>query len=430
METVLAKIAKVARERPKEKFTSLAHYINGPALYAAHVGQDGMKAVGVDGVTKAEYEKNIHANVTDLVARLKRHAYKPQPVRRAYIRKEGTDKLRPLGIPAYEDKLVQAVLAEILSTIYEETFLDYSYGFRKGRSCLQALKALNHIIERKKVHYIVDADIKGFFDHVDHDWLLTFLKERIADPNILRLIVRFLKAGVMEEGKLQESLSGTPQGGLISPVLGNIYLHYALDLWFYKHVREQSTGACYLIRYADDFVCCFEKREDAERFYEQLIERLAKFKLSVAVEKTKIIRFGRPNGDDENPGTFDFLGFTHFCGKSKSGSFRVKRKTARKKLRKSLLSVKQWLVKSMHTPTKELISTLRSKVRGHYNYYGLTDNRDSLSKFYQEVIKMLKWILGRRSQKSRQTWEDIMKFLRRFPLPYPRIYHSIFYSTT
>ncbi|MDP3487464.1 MAG: reverse transcriptase domain-containing protein, partial [Bacillota bacterium] len=288
METVLAKIAKVARERPKEKFTSLAHYINGPALYAAHLGQDGMKAVGVDGVTKAEYEKNIHANVTDLVARLKRHAYKPQPVRRAYIRKEGTNKLRPLGIPAYEDKLVQAVLAEILSTIYEETFLDYSYGFRKGRSCLQALKALNHIIEQKKVYYIV-------------------------------------------------------------------------DLWFYKHVREESTGACYLIRYADDFVCCFEKKEDAERFYEQLIERLAKFKLSIAVEKTKIIRFGRPNGDDENPGTFDFLGFTHFCGKSKRGSFRVKRKTARKKLCKSLLSVKQWLVKNMHTPTKELISTLRSK---------------------------------------------------------------------
>ena len=214
VETYLAKIAKVAREKPEEKLTSLVHFINVDTLRAAHYGQDGRKAVGVDAVTKAEYEENLEANLADLVKRMKRQAYKPQPVRRAYIRKEGTDKLRPLGIPAYEDKLVQSVLADILSGIYEEIFLPFSYGFRPNRSCLLALQVLNQIIEKRKVHYVVDADIKGFFDNVDHEWLMKFLKHRIADVNLLRLIQRFLRAGVMEDGRRHETMSGTPQGGL------------------------------------------------------------------------------------------------------------------------------------------------------------------------------------------------------------------------
>ena len=303
METVLTKIAQVAKDRPRERFTSLAHYINERAIYAAHMGQDGMKAVGVDAITKADYNEKLHANITDLVARLKRHAYKPKPVRRVYIRKEGTNKLRPLGIPAYEDKLVQSVLAEILNVIYEGVFLPCSFGFRKGRGCLSALRAVSQVVEKRKIHYIVDADIKGFFDNVDHNWLLKFLEVRIADPNILRLIVRFLKAGVMENGKVQDTTIGTPQGGVISPVLANLYLHYALDTWFYSKIKSQCKGESYLIRYADDFVCCFECEDDALEFYAALKERLATFGLQLAEDKTKIIRFGRKDDDDdENTG--------------------------------------------------------------------------------------------------------------------------------
>lgn len=427
METNLAKIAKVAREKPGEKLTSLAHFINVDTLRAAHFGQDGKKAVGVDAVTKAEYEENLEDNLADLVKRMKRQAYKPQPVRRAYIRKEGTDKLRPLGIPAYEDKLVQSVLADILSTIYEEIFLPFSFGFRPGRGCLLALQVLNHIIEDKAVSYVVDADIKGFFDNVNHEWLLEFLKHRIADTNLLRLIQRFLRAGVMEDGTRHETMVGTPQGGLISPVLANVYLHYVLDLWFQGVARKQCKGKAYIVRYADDFVCCFEYKEDATMFYESLIERLASFGLQVAAEKTKIIRFGRPrDGDDEPPGTFDFLGFTHFCGQSKKGKFRVKRKTAKKRLRRSIQNAKAWLRENMHQPMKELMRTLNAKLRGHYGYYGITDNTPSISLFCDRVKRMLKWTLGRRSQRGYLNEDQFSLLLRRFPIVSPRIRHSIY----
>lgn len=427
METFLAKIAKVVRERPKEKLTSLAHFINVDTLRAAHYGQDGRKAVGVDAVTKAEYEENLEANLIDLVARMKRQAYKPQPVRRAYIRKEGTSKLRPLGIPAYEDKLVQSVLADILNAIYEEIFLPFSIGFRPKRGCLTALRLLNRVIEGNKVSYIVDADIKGFFDNVDHEWLLKFLKHRIADTNILRLIQRFLRAGVMENGRVSETMLGTPQGGIISPICANIYLHYVLDLWFKGVVRKQCTGDAHIVRYADDFVCCFEHKEDAVMFYELLKERLANFGLQVAEEKTKIVRFGRSgSGDDEHPGTFDFLGFTHFCGKSKTGNFRIKRKTAKKKLRSSLMRVKAWLKLHMHDPLKELIAALNAKLKGYYGYYGITDNHPSLSLFYSQVNRMLKRALGRRSQRGFLCEEKLKLILNRFPLAQPRIRHSIY----
>ena len=427
VETNLAKIAKVVRENPKEKLTSLVHFINVDALRRAHYGQDGKKAVGVDAVTKAEYEENLEANLADLVKRMKRQAYKPQPVRRAYIRKEGTDKLRPLGIPAYEDKLVQSVLADILSTVYEEIFLPFSFGFRPKRSGLLALQVLNHFIEKRNVSYIVDADIKGFFDNVNHDWLMKFLRHRIADTNLLRLIQRFLKAGVIEEGDLHPTEVGTPQGGLVSPILANIYLHYVLDLWFHGIVRKKCRGEAFIVRYADDFVCCFEHKEDATEFYELLRERLADFGLQVAEEKTKIIRFGRPcDGDDERPGTFDFLGFTHFCGRSKKGKFRVKRKTAKKRLNRSLQSIKAWLRKNMHSPMKELIRTLNAKLSGHYGYYGITDNSPALSTYYDRVTRMLKWTMGRRSQRGTLNEEQFSLLLKRFPLVRPRIRHSIY----
>ena len=260
MATGLDRIADIAKARPKERFTTLAHLINAHSLKACHWWSDGKKATGVDRVTKEEYEANLDDNLADLVARMKKQAYKPQPVRRVYIPKPGTSKQRPLGIPAYEDKLVQAVLAEILNAIYEADFLDCSYGFRPGRGCHNALATLAAIIEREPVNYIVDADIKGFFDHVDHDWLMKFLGVRIADQNLLRIIARFLKAGVLEAGIRYDTPVGTPQGGVVSPILGNIYLHYSLDLWFHLVVRKSCKGKAFMVRYADD---CAPRRRRA-----------------------------------------------------------------------------------------------------------------------------------------------------------------------
>jgi RNA-directed DNA polymerase len=247
METGLVRIAEIARQNPKERFTALIHHINQETLIECHQMVSGSKASGVDQVTKQAYGENLEANIADLIGRMKRQAYKPQPVRRVYIPKEGSNKMRPLGIPSYEDKLVQKGLARILNTIYEQDFLDCSFGFRPGRGCHDALKVLNHIIERKKVNYIVDADIRGFFDHVDHEWLMKFLELRIADPNLLRLIKRFLKAGVMEAGIVYDTPEGTPQGGLISPILANVYLHYVLDLWFEKVVKKRCQGEAYVV---------------------------------------------------------------------------------------------------------------------------------------------------------------------------------------
>jgi group II intron reverse transcriptase/maturase len=290
-----------------------------------------------------------------------------------------------------------------------------------------ALQVLNHIIEGKAINYVVDADIKGFFDNVNHEWLVKFLQHRIADPSLLRLIQRFLRAGVMEDGERHETLVGTPQGGLISPVLANVYLHYVLDLWFQGVVRKQCKGAAYIVRYADDFVCGFECKEDATAFYEALVERLEAFGLQVAAEKTKIIRFGRPrDDDDERPGTFDFLGFTHFCGQSKKGKFRVKRKTAKKKLRRSIQNAKVWLRENMHRPIPELMRTLNAKLRGHYEYYGITDNTPSISLFYHRVKRMLKRTLGRRSQRGYLSEAQLALLLQRYPLVRPRIRHSIY----
>jgi len=252
MTTKLARIAEIAKEHPEEKFTSLAHLIDEVALLACHAELNGQKAAGIDGVTKAEYEQNLIPSIRELLMKMKRQVYKPQPVRRTYIPKPGTNKQRPLGIPAYEDKLVQAALTKILSAIYESDFLDSSFGFRPNRGCHDALKALNFIIEKRKINYIVDADIKGFFDNVDHKWMMEFIAHRIADTNIKRLISRFLKAGYMEDDTVYDTTEGTPQGGVISPILANIYLHYVLDLWFEKVVRKQCRGDALMVRYADD----------------------------------------------------------------------------------------------------------------------------------------------------------------------------------
>jgi RNA-directed DNA polymerase len=432
METGLVRIAEIAKKRPKERFTALVHHINAETLTECHGELRGAKASGVDKVTWEEYGENLEANIRDLMERMKRQAYKPQPVRRVYIPKEGSTKVRPLGIPCYEDKLVQKALARILNAIYEQDFLGCAFGFRPGRGCHDALKVLNHIIEKKNVNYIVDADIRGFFDNVDHEWLMKFLELRIADKNLLRIIKRFLRAGVMEGGIVHDTPSGTPQGGVISPILANVYLHYVLDLWFEKVVRRQCAGEAYLVRYADDFVCGFQYKEDAERFYEDLQKRLKKFKLEIAEEKTRIIAFGRyaeSNGRKEGrgkPDTFDFLGFTHYCSKGKQGYFRVKRKTSKKKYRSGLLRCKIWLRKHLNSPTWYVTAMLRRKLLGYYRYFGITDNSTAVGNFHYAIRRMFfKWF-NRRSQKKSMNWEKYVKFLNRNPLPRARLYVKIY----
>lgn len=334
METQLERIAKIAKSKPNEKFTSLIHLINKETLIKSHNEMKAKKASGIDEITKELYDNNLLENIESLITRMKRQAYKPQPGKRVYIPKPGTNDKRPLGIPAYEDKLVQSNLAEILNAIYEQDFLECSFGFRPNRGCHDAIKLLDKIVNKPIINYVVDTDIKGFFDNVDHEWMMKFVEHRIDDKNLLRLISRLMKAGIIEDGIKYDTPKGTPQGGVCSPILANIYLHYVLDLWFDKIVRKHCKGRAYMVRYADDSVFCFQYEEDAKRFFEVFIQRLRKFNLEVAEDKTKIIKLNKGNDDnvDKDENSFDFLGFTHYVGKDKNGRKRVKRKTSKKSI--------------------------------------------------------------------------------------------------
>ena len=431
METKLDRIAEIAKERPNEKFTSLAHLLDTEMLKQCHKEIDGNKATGIDRVTKAEYEKELDSNIKKLVAKLRRRAYRPQPARRVNIPKIGTDETRPLGVLAYEDKIVQRGVAKILEAIYEQDFLDVSYGFRPNRSCHDALKRLNVIIECRKTNYIVDADIKGFFDNVDHEWMMKFISHRIVDPRFQQLIKKTLKAGYMEKDCRHETEVGTTQGGLISPILANLYRHYVLDIWIDRVVKPRCRGEVYMVRYADDFVCCFQYEDDANRFYKALQNRLGKFNLSIAVEKTKIINFGRfahekcAKQGRKKPDTFDFLGFTHYCSKSQQGKFRVKRRTSRKKYKAALLAIKEWVRKNRTAPVQKLMKELNVKLRGHYQYYGITDNTRT-SNFYNDTMLLLyKW-LNRRSQRASFGWDKYNLFLKKHAILKPKVYVNIY----
>jgi RNA-directed DNA polymerase len=431
MKTKLDRIAEIAKGRPKEKFTSLAHLLDAEMLLQCHKEISGKKAIGTDGVTKAEYEQQLESNIEVLVDKLKRNAYRPLPARRVNIPKPGTDKKRPLGVLAYEDKIVQRGMAKILNAIYEQDFLELSFGFRPNRGCHDALKQLNFIIERRKANYVVDVDIKGFFDTVDHEWMMKFIDHRISDSRFKRLIKKTLKAGYLEEGVMHKTVEGTTQGGLISPILANIYLHYVLDLWFEKVIKPKCKGDAHMVRYADDYVCCFQYKDDASGFYEALQSRLGKFNLSIATEKTKIISFGRfaeercAKRGVKKPDTFDFLGFTHYCSKSRNGKFRVKRRTSRKKYKTALLKMKEWIKANRTTPSKQLMKELNIKLQGHYQYYGVTDNT-RISNFYDDTKRLLyKW-LNRRSQRASFGWDKFNLFLKRHAILQPKVYVNIY----
>lgn len=350
-----------------KKLENLMHYINRETLLKQHNKQTKGKAAGVDNITKEEYSNDIEVRIENLLTRMKKMSYKPQPVRRTYIPKMN-GKMRPLGIPAYEDKLVQGCMADILNEIYECKFLDCSYGFRPNRNCHQVIREINQEIMYKKINYILDCDIKGFFDNVNQEWLMKFLENDIKDEIFLRYIKRFLMSGYIEEMKYYESDKGTPQGGLISPILANVYLHYVLDLWFEKAIKPRLRGNARLIRYCDDFIIMFQFEDDAKKMYEVLPKRLGKFGLEIEPNKTRILPFGRFKGTRE---TFDFLGFTHYNSKTRTGKYTVGHKISKKKKKSKFKAITKWLKENRHIGITNLIEGLNRKLVGTYAYYGI-----------------------------------------------------------
>ena len=425
MQTKLNLITEHTIKDKDFKFTSLAHLLNEISLKECFHMLKKNKAPGQDKVTYEEYGDYLFTNIQKLVKRMKTGKYYPQPVRRVYI-SEGEGKVRPLGIPALEDKIVQMGITRILNSIFEPNFLDCSYGFRTGKSCHQALKQLDNSIMTKPVSYLIDADIRNFFDNVDHDWMMKVLGEKIADKNLLKIIKKFLKAGVMEADKLYKTKEGTPQGGILSPTLSNIYLHYILDLWMEKIVKRDTSGFIELLRYCDDFVILVQYKNEAEKILKELEERLNKFGLDLSKEKTRLIEFGR-YAKDKKPDTFDFLGFTHFCDKTRNGSFKVGRKTRRKKFNLSLKKMNSWL-KAIRNRVKTRVwwKIVSAKLRGHFEYYGISGNYTAIKDFYQLALRLVfKWI-NRRSQKKSMNWKQFINYLKYYPLPLPKIKHNIY----
>jgi RNA-directed DNA polymerase len=432
METKLTLISEKASKDKKYKFNNLAYLLNEENLIDCFLMLKTGKATGVDGITLEKYEENLRNNIKDLISKMKRQAYKPQPSKRTYIKKTN-GKMRPLGIPSTEDKIVQMGIARILESIYENDFLNFSYGFRPNRSCHDAIKNLNRTIISKPVSYIIDADIKGFFDNVNHDWMMRFLEERITDTNLLRIIKRFLIAGIMEKNEYQETEKGTPQGGIISPILANLYLHYALDLWIEKVVKKESRGLVEIIRYADDFVICVQYKDEAENLLNALKLRLQKFGLELAEGKTRIIEFGRyakekaEKKGKSKPETFNFLGFTFYCSLNRKGNFNTGVKTERKKFCLKLKEMNKWLKEiRAKDKVKDWWQILCSKLRGHYQYFGISGNYKSIGRFFYLTVKLLyKW-LNRRSQKKSFTWDMFNKYMKEHKLPLPRIKVSLY----
>jgi len=429
--TKLSLISGHARRDRAFKFTSLAHLLDEEYLRDCYQSLNRNRAVGIDSISWQEYGANLDENLAQLVSRLKRKKYKPLPARRVYIPKNEKET-RPLGIPALENKIVERGVTWILESIYEQDFLDCSYGFRPKRNCHQVLKQLNDLIMFQPVSYIVEADIKGFFDNVDHDKLMDFIRIRISDTSLLNLIGKFLKAGYIDDGQLVRSDKGTPQGSILSPMLANIFLHYVLDEWFETTVKNHVRGYCELVRYADDFVCVVRYADDAEGIEQALKNRFNKYGLEIHPTKSRKITFGRferENARKQNrkPNTFDFLGFTHYCEVSRKGNFKLGRKTSRKKFSAKCREMNNWLRAIRNRfKTKEWWKILAAKLRGHYQYYGVSENYLSIMKFCKLITRMVRKWLNRRSQKRKMSWDKFRKYLEHYPLPQPRIVHKFY----
>ena len=424
----LSGVRQAAKERRQERFTALLHHMTVGLLRDSFYALKRQAAPGVDGVTWKEYEAGLDGRIADLHDRVHRGAYQAQPSRRVYIPK-ADGRQRPLGIAALEDKIVQQAMVTILNQIYEGDFKGFSYGFRPGRNPHQALDALAVGIQGKRVSWVLDADIRGFFDNLSHEWAIKFVEHRVADCRVLRLIQKWLKAGVSEDGQWSESKVGTPQGAVVSPLLANVYLHYVFDLWIEVWRKKLARGEVIVVRYADDLVVGFESRAEAERFLEEFRERLAKFGLELHAEKTRLIEFGRfaeqnrKRRGEGKPETFTFLGFTHYCGKRRSdGSFIVWRKTASKRMVAKLRVLKAALVRQKHDPPAQVGEWLRKVVLGYYQYHAVPGNLNQLSAFRHRLCRLWRAVLNRRSQRGERPWQRLNLLLERW-IPFPRVLH-------
>lgn len=431
MSTKITRINEIAKNKPNEVFTSIYHLINYDLLKECFDELDGNKATGLDKVTKDMYFMNLDENLNKLVDKLKTKSYRPSPARKVNIPK-ANGKLRGLAIANFEDKIVQMAVKKLVEAIFEPKFNNNMFGFRPNKSCHDCLKYLTYCIEKKYTNYILDADIKGYFDNISHDLIIKGLETHIKDPNLLRLIKRFLKAGIMENGEHITSDYGTPQGSILSPVLANIVMYYGIILYV-ENLKKTAKGYVEIINYADDMILCFQHKTDAENIYNQLKLRLKQLGLEFAEDKTRLIEFGRfasenykRNGNNK-PETFDFLGFTHYCSKSKDGKrFRVKRKTSKKKFKQKVQEFKVWIKENRTLPLKEIMATVRRKLTGHYNYYGITDNSKAIGRYRHEVdLLLIKW-LNRRSQKKSYRNKGYTSMIKYFDLPKPRIKVNIY----
>jgi len=428
MSTQIDRLTELAKEDARRQFYSIAHMITPEALYAAFRGLRKKASAGVDGVTYEEYERDAARNIQTLHERLKNGKYQAQPLRRVYIPKEN-GKQRPISIPALEDKIVQKAMVEILNAIYEQDFLDCSYGFRPGRGQHQALDEVGRVICTRPTGWVLEIDVTAYFDSIVRKQLMGMIEKRVRDRSVLRLIRKWIQVGVIEEGRLLVSETGTGQGQTISPLLANIYLHYVLDEWFENAVKPRLRGAAHEIRFADDAVLCFQYKEDAERVMEVLPKRFAKYGLTIHPEKTRLLEFGRyaeekAKRQGKKPATFDFLGYTHVCARSRRGKFTVHVRTMKKRFRRGLTAIAEWCQENRHMPVEEQQKTLNAKLRGHYQYYGRPTNDQSLWRFFREVRHIWRKWLSRRTRGHGMIWEKYAALLRSHPLLIPRIQHS------
>ena len=428
METGLERIAVKARSEPKLRFTSLAHHITRERVWTNLYQIPNHSAPGCDGQTVPEAKEDFNVWIEPMLQSMHREGYQAPPIRRVYIPKPGKQEKRPLGVPCVSDRALQRSTAEVLSAIYEQDFLPCSFGGRPGVGAHQALATLNEVIAGRKVGWVLEADLKNFFGSLDHGWLLRFVEHRVGDPRLISLIRRWLKAGILEDGEIHPNEEGTPQGGSISVLLSNVYLHYVLDLWFERVVKPRLRGEAYLVRYIDDFVVCFQYREDALRFQQALRKRLGKYGLSLEPSKTKLVEFGRvaqrdaPKRGRKRPETIYFLGFTLYCTRNRKGNFKVGMRTEKSRLQRSMSHLRDLMRRMRHLPLREQVINLNRVLRGHYAYYGIAGNFRALQKVHRFVVKYWHKMLSSRSRKGYITWEVFLRILAHFPLQRPKLF--------